>query len=398
MNDLIFTPPSSDDDQDHSLQSVHILVTGELCPLGRPEKFLRGSNAIAFWDEVIQVTTDHDFCITNLECPLTERHTPVNKIGPTFRADPECAIGIRNGGFDLVSLANNHIFDMGKHGIERTLQACRDADLSTVGAGIDITQAAKPFIVTIKGIRIAILAYAEAEFSTATLTSAGACPLDEVDNYYQIRSAHERSDFVLVILHGGNEYYSLPSPRLQKVCRYFADLGAGAIVCHHSHVSSGFEVINGVPIFYGTGNFLFDWPKRRTASWYKGYMVSLSIKKDQVNRFELIPYEQCKDKVGVQLLLTETAKESFFEEIKQLNSVIADQQSLDHHWQSFCSNKQFQYLGAVFAGNAFTKLMWRRRWMNRKRLGRRRLIALNLIRCQAHRDVLIAALNDDAEG
>ena len=81
--------------------------------------------------------------------------------------------------------------------------------------------------------------------------------MDIIDNTNQIREAKASHDKVIVIVHGGHEYYNLLSPRMQKQYRFYADQGADIVVGHHTHCISGNEIHNGVPKYYSLGNFLF---------------------------------------------------------------------------------------------------------------------------------------------
>ena len=130
---------------------------------------------------------------------------------------------------------------------------------STVGAGDNLQQASKPLYIKIKNKTIAILNFAEQEFSVAGKNTAGANPLNIIDNYHSIQDAKQQADILLVIVHGGHEGYPLPSPRMVQTYRFFAEIGASVVVGHHTHCASGFEVYHGVPIFYSLGNFIFDY-------------------------------------------------------------------------------------------------------------------------------------------
>ena len=374
---------------------MHVLIAGDLCPQGRPEEFLASASAEDFWNPIADVTRAHDLCIVNLECPLTCSDTPISKEGPHLRADSRCAAGIRAGGFDVVTLANNHILDMGEQGLFDTLQACQEAGLKTVGAGGNLTEATRPLIVEVGETKIAVLAFAEHEFSIASRATAGAWPLDVIDNHYQIALARKRADFVLIVLHGGNEGYPLPSPRVVKICRYFVDLGASAVVCHHSHVASGMEVVQqGVPIIYGTGNFLFDWPTPRPAGWYTGYMVSLKVQGSAVTEVELVPYVQCHEKPGVRLMQGEEAK-SFHQEIARLSDIIERWDTLMREWQAFCRGKQTEYLARLVSSHRLEEFLWNRGLFSPRCIKNRIPGLLNLVRCQAHREVLTEILQQN---
>jgi poly-gamma-glutamate synthesis protein (capsule biosynthesis protein) len=308
------------------------------------------------------------------------------------------ADAIRSAGFGVVSLANNHIRDMGDGGVQDTLVACADAGLKTVGAGSNLAEATRPLIVGVGATRLAILAFAEHEFSIATGSSAGAWPLDPIDNHRQIREIRGQVDFVLVILHGGNEWYALPSPRMAKTCRFLVESGADAVVCHHGHVPSGVETYRGTPIVYGTGNFLFPSSGPKPEGWFHGYLVSLIMRDRSPTTVRLIPYEQCRRTAGVRFMEGAEAS-SFLAELSRLSAMISDEAALNAEWVSFCGSRRGDYLSMVLSLNRVeSKLLYWGVWPF-WRIRRRRLAGLrNLFSCEAHRDAAMAVLSAELEG
>src|SRR5690606_6997335 len=109
-----------------------------------------------------------------------------------------------------------------------------------------------------KGVKVAIIALAAYEFNQSEGNSAGSAPIDLIDNHKQIAQAKAKADIVIVTIHGGNEYFPYPRPKLRKMCRHFIELGADAIICHHPHTAGAYETHNGKPIFYSIGNLIFD--------------------------------------------------------------------------------------------------------------------------------------------
>jgi poly-gamma-glutamate capsule biosynthesis protein CapA/YwtB (metallophosphatase superfamily) len=159
---------------------------------------------------------------------------------------------------DAVTMANNHILDYGYKGVKDTFKELVDHKIKYIGAGNDLTEARKPLSLHKDGMKIAILNFCENEWSIAEDDSPGANPMDIIDNTNQIREAKASHDKVIVIVHGGHEYYNLPSPRMQKQYRFYADQGADIVVGHHTHCISGNEVYKGVPIYYSLGNFFLQ--------------------------------------------------------------------------------------------------------------------------------------------
>lgn len=323
-----------------------LLVAGDVSATGRVEEPLSGGAAVPVWGDLGPIVRAADFSIVNVECPLTRRPEPIRKVGPHLWGPPEAAGGIRAAGFDAAGLANNHILDAGPLGVMDTVAACEGAGLAWVGAGRDLTQATQPLSTTVNGLQLCVLAVAENEFSTTRGTAPGAWPFDVIDNSRQIETASRSSDFVLVTVHGGVESYALPTPALQKACRFFVERGADAVVCHHSHVAGGYEWYRDRPIVYGTGNLLFDWGDRAEEEWCLGYAVSLTITPHRVEELRLVPYRQDAAVPLVSLLVGEE-REAFLDHIASLSATLLDPEELDAAWGDLCRRRIPATLGGL---------------------------------------------------
>src|SRR4030042_2350299 len=216
---------------------------------------------IDLFDSSILTLFDHaDFRIVNLETPITikNKQNKILKTGPHLCTTKATILpSLEKLRINLVTLANNHIMDYGRPGLLDTLTSLKGAEIATVGAGLNLRDAARPFILEKERLRIGILNFAENEWASATTRKPGANPLDLIENHKQIHEAKKMSEFVIVIIHGGHEYCHFPSPKMTKLYRFYADSGASVIVGHHPHCISGYEVYKGVPIFYSLGNFIF---------------------------------------------------------------------------------------------------------------------------------------------
>ncbi|TKJ33546.1 MAG: capsular biosynthesis protein [Planctomycetes bacterium B3_Pla] len=377
---------------------MRIIVTGDFCLCGRVEQLVLNGNHDHLYGDLLDALTDKDISITNLECPLIIDPDPIDKSGPHLSANPACVKAIQYGQFDIVTLANNHIMDHGQKGLESTLQACKDVNVKTVGAGTDLESSAKPLLITERNGTIAILNFAEHEFSTATATSGGANPLDTVGNYYQIKYAKENADIVLVIVHGGHEHFPLPSPRMMRTYRYFVDLGASAVIGHHSHCPSGYEIYHGAPIFYSLGNFIFE-AEQKDDDWHRGYFVKLDIEASGVRDMQLFPYEQCKDQVGLRSMAHDQ-EECFLKHINRLCSIIADERKVSQEWERMVDMRTRYFLSALYSLGRGARFLLKNRWLAklvflRKSLRKTSLLRLlNLVQCEAHRDVVVRIMRN----
>jgi hypothetical protein len=375
--------------------TVKVLVAGDLYPGGPVEKNILDWPSTKIWQDILKETVSHDLSVVNLESPLTYSRTPISKGGPHLWADPLCAKGIRGAQFDVVTIANNHIMDMGKVGLTDTMDACKDAGLMVVGAGENLDEATRPLYVDINGLRIAILSVTEHEFSIATDESAGAWPLDPLDNYYQIQAARQKSDFVLIILHGGNEYYPLPSPNMVKTCRFLVDAGANAVVCHHTHVPSGVEIYHDAPIVCSTGNFLFYSGGTIFPEWFSGYLVSISIRAGAVTSFHLVPYWQSRGALDIRFM-NENEAHTFLADICRFSGIIRDKESLTREWTRFCAAKRNDYLSRMLLLNRVEHKLLKMNMGPFWRTSTKCILELlSLFDCESHRDVCVGVLRSE---
>lgn len=324
--------------------------------------------------------------------------SPIPKEGPNLMAHPDCVEALCRGGFNVVTLANNHIMDHGAEGLFRTIEECKRSGIQIVGAGKNLYEASQPLLLDIKNIRIAILNFAEKEFAVAGPNRPGANPLDPVQNYYQIKAAQQQADHVFLVIHGGNEHAAIPSPRLVETCRFFADLGVTAIIGHHTHHASGLELYKGAPIFYSLGNFVFDYPIPSGFShWYKGYWVLIHINKKALTRIEIHPYVQCREEVGLHLMKGEE-KAAFLKKIGDYSRIIQDANLLSDYWATYCQQKHLYYLSSTFRLNKLQRLLLRKRLFFKSKKNQRHLLRLfNMYHCEAHRDVIVEALQSEID-
>lgn len=371
--------------------AVKVLITGDFCPINRVEIMALNKNFGAIYNDFIDVFRNNDLNITDLECPLTKSKSARKKYGPHQKAHPDCIEVLKYADLRLVAMANNHIMDYAEGGVRDTIELCRINEIETVGIGGNLEEAAKPYFKSIKGKKIAVLNCADNEFISTPDGSFTCNPINPVRLYYDIAAAKAGHDYVIVIIHAGNEYYELPSPRTKRLYRYIIDQGADAIISHHTHAFSGYEIYKSRPIFYGLGNFIYDWPGKVYSSWNKGYVVRL-ILSEKID-FEVIPLKQANEKPGVFHLNTEE-NEDFCSRIALLNEIIGDDKRLETEFQKYC-NSIFPMYEAFLEPNFGRYIGYlRQRGMFPKFLSRRKqLLLLNLSRCESHLDVLLRLLS-----
>lgn len=370
---------------------MKILIAGDFAPRARLAKQIEnGKFSEVFPEDIREVIKSADFSFVNFESPVVEDgYKPIPKCGPNLRCTPEAAEAVRYAGFSGVTMANNHILDFGAEGLRRSVKCCQEQGLDVVGVGENLHDAEKVLYLEKEGKKLAIINCCEHEFSIATESEAGANPLNPIRQYYAIQEAKKLADYVLVIVHGGHEHFQLPSPRMQETYRFFIDAGADAVVNHHQHCYSGYEVYNGKPIFYGLGNFCFDEPNMRNSIWNEGYMVILSFEQQKIG-YELIPYTQCNEKPSVELVKDRT---KFDKNIERLNAIIHDTNEL--------KKRVDEYYGSTAPSMLLMHQPYENRILNK--LYRMHLLPslvskakylrlLNYIYCESHYDKHVFAL------
>lgn len=365
--------------------SINVFVSGDFCPIRGAEKVLVDNfEPKEVFGDLYYIIKKSNLSITNLESPLSHIKDPIDKIGGNFRAPTNMVRVLKKSGFDLITLANNHIYDQGEKGLKDTINSLEKNNLNYVGAGITLEEARTPHFIENQVLKLAILNFAEIEFSCANENHGGANPMNLVDNVHQIKSAKEKADKVIVIIHGGHEHHHYPSPETMKRYRFLAEMGADAIVAHHTHCIGGFEIYDDVPIFYSLGNFLFPPSSRKTPnSWFEGYAVTFQISKKRID-FDIHPYYQCKDN---EIALEPKSKNSnVYKKIKKISKDLKDEELIKDKWEEYVESKK-RFLGHMNGYNKYTTYALNKVGLMDYFLSKRKLRHIKqFVTCQAHRE------------
>jgi poly-gamma-glutamate synthesis protein (capsule biosynthesis protein) len=208
-----------------------------------------------------------DLTMANLETAITTRGTATPGKAFTFRAPPSAFAALRGAGIDVVTMANNHGEDYGPAGLQDTLAAIRSTHFPTVGIGRNEAAAYRPYLATVKGTRVAIVAATDvldANLASAWTASGGhpglasaiAGPARE-RLIREVTAAHRAADVVVVYLHWGVETVACPTTEQQSLEHALAAAGADIVVGAHAHVQLGGGWKGHRYVDYGLGNFVF---------------------------------------------------------------------------------------------------------------------------------------------
>lgn len=371
---------------------IKITVAGDFCPNNRvTDIFDKGNyqNVLS----IIKPFIESDYSIVNLEAPIvTENAEPIPKWGPNLKCSRAVIDVLKYAGFGCVTLANNHFYDYGENGAKTTLEELRKGEVDYVGAGQNIHEASKTLYKDIKGKTFAFINCCEHEYSIATEKSSGSNPINPVRQYYSITEARKKSDYVLLIVHGGVEMYELPTPRMVELYRFFIDAGADVVINHHQHCYSGYEKYHDKYIFYGLGNFCFDMSGRRNSIWNTGFILNLFFEDNGITK-EIVPYTQC-DSIPCVDVLDGNDKDEFYHNIQLLNTTISNNESLEKKYSEYVNDTSRIYDVFHPYTNKYLLYLYHRGWLP-SFISKKQLRSIeNKLVCESHYERLVRTLKD----
>ena len=270
-----------------------------------------------------------DYRIANLENPIIYKNgfSEITKAGPCLFMDEKFSGFLTKLSIDAFVLANNHIGDYGPEGVKTTVDIIDSIGKDYCGVG-NFDEKYIPIRLK-KDVDVSIFSICENEFGTNELSGYGSNGFNIGKIKEAVADEKKNADYVIVIFHGGAEYYPFPTPIQQQRYRLLCDFGADAVIGMHQHCLSGSEIYDGKSIYYGTGNFfstkladsLFD------DGWNYGYVVRLCIEKRGINT-KLIPYHFNVEKN----IFEATEKRSFDDFFTRINDSIKDCNALRSLW------------------------------------------------------------------
>jgi poly-gamma-glutamate synthesis protein (capsule biosynthesis protein) len=366
---------------------MNILVLGDLMPTSNNEYlFCNGDIEVLLGKELLDIFNEADFRIANIEGAFTNTSRAIEKSGPNIKASLESIKGVKLMGIDCASLANNHILDYGEQGLDDTFDILNKNSIDFVGAGKNIEQAKKPYFFELNNKKIGIYSCAEYEFTIATENTGGANYFDSLNVADEIRKLKEECDVVIVLYHGGKEYYRYPVPYVQKRCRKMADAGADFILCQHSHCIGTYENYNDCNILYGQGNFVFC---REDNDYTHTGLIAKIVIEENKKKIEFIPVVRDKEKIRI---ANKEEKAEIMEAFNERSAKVNDSEFLESKYAEFATKLLSIYYGGIW-GRAFRivrKLKLEKIFIKKWKY----MFLLNMVRCEAHSDIFIRGIQE----
>ena len=227
--------------------------------------------------------------VVNFEVPLKPENVllPPQKNKRFFQHD-DVPQFLRNMGFSLFPIANNHLFDWDEKGYEKTIAALGEG---CFGAG-SYEEAYRVKVVEAEGLKIGFMALSYAAYKgvfddVTNQEGLGCAYINDLRVNHDIIEAKKHVDYLFILPHDGIEYIDIPMPETIARYRDFIDYGADGVIAAHPHCPQGWEEYKGKVIFYSLGNFLFNSKENydfytSKLHWYEGLCVVMSIENDSI--------------------------------------------------------------------------------------------------------------------
>jgi poly-gamma-glutamate capsule biosynthesis protein CapA/YwtB (metallophosphatase superfamily) len=224
---------------------------------------------------VKDIISESDLAIGNFEGVVTERHRRAPSMTFQFSIRNEYLTQLKNIGFDVLSLANNHSFDYGIEALEHTRSLCNEIHLACPGSPNAVGRYSL-HTETVDDITVGFIAV------HAALTT----PVEE-DLVRKLEQLKDISDVQIAYIHWGVEYERDHTRTQERLAERMIDHGVDAVFGHHPHVVEDVEIYKNAPIFYSLGNFIFD--QYFSDDVQEGLGVEMSIT-DTSYEFKLHPF------------------------------------------------------------------------------------------------------------
>jgi poly-gamma-glutamate capsule biosynthesis protein CapA/YwtB (metallophosphatase superfamily) len=249
------------------------------------------------YDEVRGFISNADLAVGTLNTTLSDLSTHTGCIVTyVLVSDSRSALAASSAGFDVMSVATNHIknctgascADNYNRAFFDTLDNLRANDILPVGAGMNLSDAMQPVVVEVQGIRFGFVSLGMIEPMTfAGQDTPGIAELNDENLRAAIDTARQVSDVVIAMPHWGPEDTSDPNSYQLHYAQVAVEAGADVVVGNHTHVVQAIEQLDGIDVFYGLGNFVFD--QTWDLAHQQGVMLLLHFNGTDYTGYDLIP-------------------------------------------------------------------------------------------------------------
>lgn len=277
------------------LPTTTLLFTGVIVPARCVQAGIDAAGDYDYlYDEVRHITTQADIAVGTLNATISD-FPPHTGCVPTYVlvGGSENADALARAGFDVMSVATNHIkncgvSNCGDRAFFDTLDNLTRVGIQPVGAGDNLSAAMEPVVIEQNGVRFGFVSLGQLEpLAFAAEDSPGIAVLTEENLIAAIQAAREVADVVIALPHWGPEDVLTPNWSQQNLAQVAVGAGADLVVGNHTHVIQAIEEIDGVTVFYGLGNFVFD--QNWALDHQQGVILLVSFQGSEMVDYQLIP-------------------------------------------------------------------------------------------------------------
>ncbi len=260
-------------------EQVAITFAGDTL-LGDAAQQVMDTNGYDFPLRQVRTLLDTDFAIVNAEGPITRLTKPSDPtLDYSYNALPPSAQALADAGVDALGLANNHAMDRGAQGLADTRDNATTAGMSTFGADDTIETAAAPLLVSTDMGDIAVVGMGEdfGDLNRVSETQPGMTVMrdDRIRSaYFNAKAAG--AEYVIAYVHWGDNYQPV-NPQQRGFAKIFADAGYDMVIGTGPHIVQPIRFVNGMPVVYSLGNFMFGSPGRWDSFGAEGYGLVATV-------------------------------------------------------------------------------------------------------------------------
>jgi poly-gamma-glutamate capsule biosynthesis protein CapA/YwtB (metallophosphatase superfamily) len=272
-----------------------LLFTGVIVPARCVQAAIdaRGGSDYLY-EEVRPLIAQADLAIGTLNATLSDYPEHTGCVSTyVLVGSSDNAGAMSRAGFDLMSVATNHIkncglSNCGDRTFFDTLDNLRRAGIIPVGAGKDLAEAMQPVVVNLHDVRFGFVSLGQLEpLVFATADQPGIAVLNEENLRTAIATARRESDVVIVMPHWGPEDVPTPNWSQRELAQIAVEAGADLVVGNHTHVAQAVQEIAGVEVFYGLGNFVFD--QNWALDHQQGVILKVTFDGQRMEGYEMVP-------------------------------------------------------------------------------------------------------------
>lgn len=257
------------------------------CGLGVRSKIERFGTRYIF-ENIKEILIKNDLLFGNLEGVISSYNFEKYRLeSMQMRGNPESVDILKEGGFTVLSLANNHIMQFGKEAVIDTIKLLEANGIGYCGIKGESNGRSDPCIIDKEGKSFCFFAYNVRP--RQYFVDDPICAEFRIEEALRdLREYRDEVDFIVVSLHWGDEFIQIPSLEQQTIAHRLVDNGVDVIFGHHPHVVQGVEDYNRGLIFYSLGNFVFDMPWFYEAN--RSFIAKIGIQNFQKElNYEIIP-------------------------------------------------------------------------------------------------------------